>query len=158
MWRWRAKNYLGEPVYVTVKITQGVQAQVFREFAIRNTLINPRSASTSCGTQPCFIAQPVEEYRSAFSTFAQTSIALRARLFDQAGSEVAPCPGCTNDDTTQTYTFQIPARTGGGVAEYTFLTTCVPRCPPARAPMSRWPPATRTSRTRTQAFTASSSP
>ena len=129
LWRWRVKNYLGEPVYVTVKITQGVQAQVTREFAIRNTLINPRIASSSCGTQPCAIAQPIEEYRSTFTTFAPTSLALRARLFDQADSEVGLCPGCTSDDTTQTYVFQIPARTSSSVAEYSFLTYLLPRLP-----------------------------
>src|SRR5262249_2420151 len=40
VWRTRFKNYLGLPVYVTVQVSQNVNASISREFRIMNSLID----------------------------------------------------------------------------------------------------------------------
>jgi hypothetical protein len=63
----------------------------------------------------------------------QNGLVLKALLFNWTGSETAgdpipTCPGCTSDNTTQTYQFEIPARTvaqGGTLPQYAMLTYLV---------------------------------
>ncbi|MEZ4360428.1 MAG: hypothetical protein R3B48_09620 [Kofleriaceae bacterium] len=137
VWSWRAKNYLGVPIYVTVQIPQGVSANVTRQFRVRDAMTNIVSVEESCGPTECFLAQPGEGYLSPAVAAPHSGVRFRARLFragggNELGAELAPCAGCTNDDESQTYTFEIPARSsaqGAPLQEYVVLTFLRPTLP-----------------------------
>jgi hypothetical protein len=105
---------------------------------IRYALTNARSVADSCGTVQCFLEEARDDYRTPDNEAPkdQLGVRFRARLFamngNETGAELAPCTGCTNDDDTQTYTFEIPARTsaqGAPLAEYAVLTYLRPTLP-----------------------------
>jgi hypothetical protein len=135
MWIRRVRNYLGTPIFVSVTITPGVDAQVSRTFTVRNALANPFGVSMVCGVNRCNIAQASQV---DFAPLAQRhdNLKLRARMFlvngGQLGPEVFPCAGCENDDDAQSYTFEIPARAtpqGAPLAEYAIVTHLRPTLP-----------------------------
>jgi hypothetical protein len=138
VWSWRVKNYLGVPIYVTVNVARGVNANVKRRFVIRYALTNARSVADSCGTAQCFLEEARDDYRTPDNEapVAHADVSFRARLFamsgGETGAELLPCAGCANDDATQTYTFEIPARAsaqGAPLAEYAVLTYLRPTLP-----------------------------
>jgi hypothetical protein len=129
VWIRKVKNYLATPIYVTVSIPLGVTAKSTRRFELRRTLINPRVVTSVCGAAPCAVDSPVSEFDSGQLMQEQRDVPFRARLFvmngNQLGAEILPCPACTNDDSTQTYTFEIPARAspqGTPLVEYGLVT------------------------------------
>lgn len=127
VWSNKFKNYLDAPIFVTVQVSKDAAATVSRQFVIRSTLVNPTAASTSCGTQPCLIAQPAIEYTSQPSNSTQTVLKSTIRVFDvSAGrAEISPCSGCTNDADAQVFQFRIPPRSeaaGSSPHEYEIVT------------------------------------
>ena len=135
MWIRRVKNYLGTPVYLHVAITQNVDAQVTRSFVIRNALTNRRGVSELCGRNPCNLTQATQVTVGPLEG-RHDDLALRARLYrmngSQLGAEIFPCAGCANDDATQRYTFELPARStphGAPLAEYAIVTHLRPTLP-----------------------------
>jgi hypothetical protein len=106
-------------------------------------MANPFSVEESCGTSACFLAAPSDVYRTPDTEPPATHVGVRfrARLFrggsgSALGAEIPPCPGCTNDDETQTYTFEIPARTsaqGAPLDEHLVLTFLRPTLPAGAA-------------------------
>jgi hypothetical protein len=146
VWRARFKNYLGVSVFVKVQISQNVSATVFREFQIVDGLTNFTRPTMPfrCGHMPCFQGAPPTssvDYVSDFTTpLVQTGLQFSARLFAMSGNETTgemyACsptgPDCMTDPSTQTYIFQIPARTGAltdAIPEYAILTHLIPTAP-----------------------------
>jgi hypothetical protein len=152
VWAWRVRNYLGVPVYVTVQISRNVNATGMRRFLVREAMTNAASAQEECNPAPnvqCFIGTPQDVYRSPDVAISHVEARFRARLFvagpgNALGAELSPCPGCTNDDETQTYTFEIPARStpqGSPLPEYVTMTRLRPTFPmsenPDRLPLTK---------------------
>jgi hypothetical protein len=152
VWAWRVRNYLGVPVYVTVQISRNVNATGVRRFLVREAMANPGASQDDCSSepnQPCIIGTPRDVYRSPDVAISHVEARFRARLFvvgpgNALGAELSPCPGCTNDDETQTYTFEIPARStpqGTPLPEYVMMTRLRPTFPmsdsPDRLPLTK---------------------
>jgi hypothetical protein len=139
VWRTRFKNYLGLDVYVKVQIpipAGGFSASVSRRFQIMNSLTNFRAIQHPqlCINGDCMVQSSQVLYDSDTTT-TQTGLRFQGHLFamigNETGAEIAICPGCTSDDTTQTYVFKIPARSASqGPLEYGFLTYLVATAPP----------------------------
>jgi hypothetical protein len=128
VWHSRFKNYLGLPVFITTQIGTGVNARVFREFKVVDS--TSPVAPYSCGTAHCNVQTDpgtIVTYTSGFAPVTQPNLHFRGRLFDGQGGEVTRASG---DDVTQTYTFQLPARTPAlGLPEYALMTYLVPTLP-----------------------------
>ncbi len=135
VWAWRVRNYLGVPIYVRVRIPMGTNAYVSKTFAVGGTVVQRRSTFDFCGASPCGVAQPTVSEFSVTNALHQ-NVRFRARLYAASGpalgAEIPPCAGCTSDDATQTYLFEIPARTtaqGAPLAEYVITTHLLPQLP-----------------------------
>ena len=128
MWNWRFQNYLGEPVYVTAHISQGVTANISRQFGIVNTSTDEVDQVLACSeTNTCAIFHPSTEYTSNLDT-AVASLVLRAYMFGDDGTQFGTCPGCINDDSRQTYQFQVPPR-GAAIPAYSIFSWLIPQLP-----------------------------
>src|SRR4029078_7335585 len=71
MWGARYKTYLGMDIYVSVQISTGATANVFREFKIMNSLVDFRRPANPfrCGSNHCVSDPPpasIVEYVSDF--------------------------------------------------------------------------------------------
>lgn len=131
IWAWRVRNYLGVPIYVRVKIPMGVNAYVSKTFTVGGTVVQRRTTYEVCGVNPCGLTQPTTTDHSVTNALHQ-NVRFRARAYAAAGAvlgaEILPCAGCINDEATQTYMFEIPARVtsqGTALAEYVITTHLV---------------------------------